>query len=102
MTGRIDQLSRARRIDQLHAQSRVESGGCTVQLAGTITMTNDQATISAFELVRKHGFAKAQRLSDQWRYESAPGTMTFALHNAVSKRIAEFATVGAMFRPVGR
>ena len=57
-----------------------------------------QATNSAFELVRQHGFAEAQRLCEQWRDNSAQGTATFALHNAVCKKLREFATVGAAFR----
>jgi hypothetical protein len=59
-----------------------------------------QTIISAFELVRKHGFTEAQRLSDQWRDMNSPGTTSYAMHNAVCKQIREFATVGAMFRPV--
>ena len=60
----------------------------------------DQNTIAAFELVRKHGFVEAQRLAAQWRDMNAPGTSSYCLHNQVCKRLAEFATVGPLHRPV--
>lgn len=60
----------------------------------------NDATTQAFELVRKHGFSEAARLSAQWRDMNAEGTVSFALHNAVCKRIAEFAAAGACFRAI--
>lgn len=64
-------------------------------------MNADKSTvIAAFELVRKNGFIEAQRLSAQWRDMNAYGTTSYALHNAVCKQLAEFATVGAMYRPI--
>lgn len=60
----------------------------------------DHVKISAFELVRKHGFIEAQRLCAQWRDMNAPGTASFVLHNEVCRQLADFATVGAMYRPV--
>ena len=62
----------------------------------------NQALISAFELVRKHGFIEAKRLSDSWRDLSSFGTTSYALHNAVSKLLADFATVGTIYRKVGK
>ena len=62
--------------------------------------TDNPAVNAAFELVRKHGFVEAQRLAAQWRDMSSEGTATFSMHNAVCKQIAEFATVGAMYRKV--
>ena len=63
-------------------------------------MKRDSATIAAFELVRQHGLIEAKRIADARRDANAEGTMTFALHNEVCKRVAEFAAYGAMFRPV--
>lgn len=63
-------------------------------------MDERQVTISAFELVRKHGFVEAQRLADQWRGMNAPGTASFCFHNQVCRKLREFATVGALYRPV--
>ena len=59
-----------------------------------------QTVIAAFELIRKHGFTEAQRLSDGFRDMNAQGTISYALHNAVSKQIAEFADSGSAYRPV--
>lgn len=63
-------------------------------------MDKQQAINAAFEMVRQHGFVEAERLAKQYRDASSEGTATFANHNAVCKQIAEFATVGAMFRTV--
>ena len=63
-------------------------------------MTQDQIVAAAFELVRKHGFIEAQRLSDLWRDENSEGTASFALHNAVCKQLREFATVGTCYRRI--
>lgn len=64
-------------------------------------MSDRQTVISAFELIRKHGFAEAERLSAKWRDSNAPGTMSFALHNATWKQVREFAAGGSMYRPIG-
>jgi len=57
-----------------------------------------QAVNSAFEMVRKHGFVEAERLCKQYRDMNSWGTTSYALHNEVCKAIADFATVGAMYR----
>jgi hypothetical protein len=62
------------------------------------TMTQDKITTQAFELVRMHGFEEAQRMAAAWRDANAPGTISFALHNQLCKKLREFATVGAMYR----
>lgn len=57
---------------------------------------------SAFELVRKHGFIEAQNMCAKWRDQSSFGTASYAMHNKICKQLAEFATIGAMFRTVGK
>ena len=55
---------------------------------------------AAFELVRKHGFVAALKMSEKMRDANSEGTASFAMHNAVVKQLREFATVGAMYRTV--
>jgi hypothetical protein len=72
--------------------------GVGLAYSGAKTMTDKQTVNQAFELVRKHGFIEAQRLATQWRDMNAPGTASFAMHNALCKQLHQFATVGAMYR----
>ena len=52
----------------------------------------------AFEMVRKYGFVEALRLCKQYRDSNSPGTFSFAEHNAVLRKLEEFAAVGACYR----
>lgn len=61
-------------------------------------MDENQARNAAFEMIRKHGFEEAGKLSQAFRDANSEGTATFANHNAVCKQIACFAASRTMFR----
>lgn len=63
-------------------------------------MDDRKATQIAFDMARQHGFIEAKRLAAQARDNNAPGTMSFALHNQVCRKLAEFAAAGTMYRPL--
>jgi hypothetical protein len=52
----------------------------------------------AFELARVHGLDAALRMAARWRDANAPGTISFALHNAVHRALLDFKASGSMFR----
>jgi hypothetical protein len=61
----------------------------------------NNAKTQAFELARMHGLDAALRMTRQWRDASAPGTMSFSLHNAVHRELFDFKVNGSMFRMIG-
>lgn len=54
----------------------------------------------AFEMIRQFGFEVALDKAEYLRDMNAPGSYSYATHNAVVKAIVEFRNAGAMFRTV--
>jgi hypothetical protein len=59
--------------------------------------SNDFQAI-AFDMIRRHGFTEARRLCERFRDMNSEGTASYAMHNAVLKKIDLAATVGAVWR----
>ena len=57
----------------------------------------------ARKLVEQNGFDEALRLAMKWRDDNSVGTFTYSQHNALVRKLNEFATVGKHeFRFAGR
>lgn len=51
---------------------------------------------AARQMIERHGYLEALRLSEEIRDRSSPGTTTFSLWNATVKQIKLAATVGKL------